>query len=318
MTHVLYDADRDGLLGGFAAWLALGDDDVRYTERTSREAAPDFVHADERPDRLILIDFAYPLDEIERLSARYDVLVIDHHKSFMEEVRQATGDAFYDDLDAHCAEVTLPSGAKFDYVYDRRRSGAGLAWDYFHVDPRPALIDHVEDYDLWRWAMPFTDEVCLGIDHLVSGAEGERAFDILRFYASRDLSDVIHLGHVLAAARDRIIEEAVARAQIVNFPVEIDVTVPAVLLTSLPKAYVSKACNAALDAYPEAMIAAHQYIDYGSREVGYGLRGRGDFDVGTVASVLGGGGHHNAAGFRLSMDAGDIGYFPTAWSPEEH
>ena len=34
-------------------------------------------------------------------------------------------------------------------------------------------------------------------------------------------------------------------------------------------------------------------------EVVYSLRSRGDFDVSKVAVELGGGGHHNAAGFTI-------------------
>jgi hypothetical protein len=42
-------------------------------------------------------------------------------------------------------------------VFDMDRSGASMAWDYFNSSwegDRPILVQHVEDYDIWRHRLP--------------------------------------------------------------------------------------------------------------------------------------------------------------------
>lgn len=48
----------------------------------------------------------------------------------------------------------------YDTVLDTNRSGAGIAWDYFHPgEPRPPVVDYVEDRDLWRFKLPMAKSV---------------------------------------------------------------------------------------------------------------------------------------------------------------
>jgi oligoribonuclease NrnB/cAMP/cGMP phosphodiesterase (DHH superfamily) len=57
------------------------------------------------------------------------VVVLDHHKSAQK------------DLD----------GVEFAQ-FDMNRSGAQMAWDYFHPnEPRPVHIEHIGDRDLWKF-----------------------------------------------------------------------------------------------------------------------------------------------------------------------
>src|SRR5690606_35880403 len=54
----------------------------------------------------------------------------------------------------------MPGVAIIYALIDQQRSGAGIAWDFFHPGvPRPALVNHVEDRDLWRFALPGTREI---------------------------------------------------------------------------------------------------------------------------------------------------------------
>lgn len=93
-------------------------------------------YGDEPPDcsdrDVIIVDFSYPRDVLEYMAEQAKSLrVLDHHKTAAA------------DLDGF-------PGA----IFDRDRSGAGLAWDELVGGKRPEIVDFVEDRDLWRYSLP--------------------------------------------------------------------------------------------------------------------------------------------------------------------
>src|SRR5262249_41598557 len=47
--------------------------------------------------------------------------------------------------------------------FDLNKSGARLAWEYFHPEKdTPELIEFIEDRDLWRWQIPRSKEFSAG------------------------------------------------------------------------------------------------------------------------------------------------------------
>jgi len=64
------------------------------------------------------------------------VIILDHHvtaQKILEEIKDNT---------------------KIHAVFDMNRSGAGITWDYFNPGkPRPALINYIEDRDLWKFVL---------------------------------------------------------------------------------------------------------------------------------------------------------------------
>lgn len=102
------------------------------------------VYQTEPPDvtnrDVYLVDFSYkrPVLEAMRERARR-VVVLDHHKTAEADLRDLPG---------------------VETVFDMNRSGATIAWGYWFggTDAPPALL-HVEDRDLWRFALPGTREI---------------------------------------------------------------------------------------------------------------------------------------------------------------
>jgi len=86
---------------------------------------------------VLLVDFSYKRDVVETmLETANSITLIDHHKTA------------WDDL------FDLISYGKIVASYDVEQSGAALAWRYLHgARHRPRLIDHIEDRDLWRFAL---------------------------------------------------------------------------------------------------------------------------------------------------------------------
>jgi oligoribonuclease NrnB/cAMP/cGMP phosphodiesterase (DHH superfamily) len=84
------------------------------------------------------------------------VLVLDHHKSAADDL------AFLPPPESWAAwrdsELSGPGAARA--LFDMNRSGAGIAWDFFFPGiPGPALINHIEDRDLWRFRLEGTREI---------------------------------------------------------------------------------------------------------------------------------------------------------------
>lgn len=85
----------------------------------------------------------HPFQIREFLEAGTKVILLDHHISNIDAVAPLLPQ-FMDDY-----PLLIENGC------DLERSGAGIAWDYFNKgQPRPAIINYVEDFDLWNWALP--------------------------------------------------------------------------------------------------------------------------------------------------------------------
>jgi len=129
MNYVLYHKNcTDGAGAAMAAHLKFGDN-AKYIPVQYGEPVPEI----ESGSDVFVLDFSYKRDVLLDLKSRMGKLVVlDHHKTAMEDL------------------IGLDF-AKFDM----KKSGAGLAWEYFHPDTdRPTLINLIEDQDLWL----FTDE----------------------------------------------------------------------------------------------------------------------------------------------------------------
>src|SRR3989344_9396253 len=128
-TIILYHADcPDGFGGAYAARKKFGD---------SAEYLP-VKHGKPPPGGLAgrkayLIDFCYPKDIMDTLVATAgSVTVLEHHEGMKNIVE------------------SMP-----EYVYDAKRSGATIAWNYFHPDEAvPTLLSYVEDGDLYKFVLP--------------------------------------------------------------------------------------------------------------------------------------------------------------------
>lgn len=127
---VLYHANcPDGFGGAYAAWKKFGNT-ASYRAVKHQLPLPEGLAS----ARVYLIDFCYAREEMEELASIVSSLVVlDHHEG-VEDVIEAQP----------------------EYVYDATRSGATIAWSYFHPDePVPEFLRIIMKGDLYQ---PFTDE----------------------------------------------------------------------------------------------------------------------------------------------------------------
>ena len=263
-----------------AAWVvrkALGPD-VEFHSSRYGDPAPDVTGKN-----VIIVDFSYKYDVLVALAdTAASVLVIDHHKTAMADLVDVPP------AELHYEAQAKNSTGKLHALFDMNRSGAGLAWDFFFpAQPRPPLINHIEDRDLWLFKLEGTREI---MADLFSYPQDFATWDRL-------FADEINWIRLDGVAINRQHQKTVAdlvhttkRRMLIGGH---DVPV-----ANLPFMFASDA--GALMA--EGELFAASYFDTPEGRT-FSLRSTdAGMDVSEIAKQYGGGGHRNAAGFKVSFD----------------
>lgn len=296
-----------------AAWVVrkfFGVDGVEFFAGTYQNAPPRI----ERGRRVILVDFSYKRDVLVpwMLDNGLDVLLIDHHKSAIEDFTAApyvmdmshwTGgplgwNRYLDNLGQDMCEG---AGSLVYTVFDMERSGAGLAWDFFFPnEPRPALIDRIEDRDLWKFKHPDTRAIQAAVFSYPYN------FDTWDMLFKADLNVLRTEGEAIERKHHKDVAELVGAFQ--RFMTIGGHRVP---VANLPYTLTSDAGHLMCEPYPGSTCHGDEMITppfaacYWDTREGrvFSLRSReGGMDVSEIAKQYGGGGHANASGFRVGFD----------------
>lgn len=130
-----------------AAWIvrkALGSAAVAFHAATYNREPPDV-----RGRNIVLVDFSYPRPALpaarpvleSMLEDAHSIRLLDHHVTARDDL----------------AGLTHP---KLTAVFDLDQSGVGVTWRHYFPDrPLPPLLAHVQDMDLYRFALPRTREI---------------------------------------------------------------------------------------------------------------------------------------------------------------
>lgn len=255
-----------------AAWVVckyFGDGRVDFHAGVYQELLPDVTDRD-----VVMVDFSYKLEPMRNIiKAAHTVLVIDHHKTALEVIEKL---------------VDVPLNTKFSYYFDLERSGAGLTWDYyFNGQPRPALIDHIEDRDLWKFALPGTREIQASVSSYPYD------FEVWDNLMAMPVESLQAEGVAIERKHFKDINELV---RVTKRRMKIGGHI--VPVANLPYTLTSDAGNMMAVGQPFAAC----YMDTPDGRV-FSLRSRPEgLDVSEIAKQYGGGGHKNAAGFRVGYD----------------
>ena len=261
-TYFYHANCTDGFTAAWAAWRT--DPTGTFTPVHYGQTLP------EPSTRLVyFLDFCPPRETLDDLSARHSVCVLDHHLT---------------------AQAALRGWEGGTQVFDMERSGAGIAWDWFHdVNRRPPLITYVEDRDLWRFKLQYSREINAYIGSWPYDFSRWSSIDTWLRTAFRDCRKEGAAILRAEAKMTAMICDQSTRAYVGGH------LVPVVNATSLW----SEVGNELLRRFPDAPFVA-SYGDHNSGNRVWSLRSRKEdtFDVSAIASMYGGGGHRNAAGFR--------------------
>lgn len=279
----IYHANcADGFTAAWVVYRALGDQ-VEFVAGVYGNPPPDVKGRD-----VLMVDFSYKRSVIEAmaLEAR-SILILDHHKSAAEDLAgflRPIGTGWQQHLDHVAADGHVVVYALFDMA----RSGAGIAWDYFHPgEERPHLVDYVEDRDLWRFNLPHSREINANI---FSYPYDFGAWDEIAKQLEGDFYTFVEAGAAIERKHHKDIGElvkALRRRMVIGGH---DVPV-----ANLPYTLTSDAGHLMAQGEPFAAC----YWDTPEGRV-FSLRAAdGGLDVSAIAKAYGGGGHAAAAGFRL-------------------
>jgi oligoribonuclease NrnB/cAMP/cGMP phosphodiesterase (DHH superfamily) len=260
-----------------------------------------FPDVDITGKNVLIADFSYKPDVLREMGAKAkSIVVLDHHKTAAADLADFRVDADFANsmtehpFDAEKAEKALnllgTIGRNIVALFDMDHSGAMLTWDFcFPGQPPSSLVKFIEDRDLWRFALPKTRAVSL---YLRSFPYDFDVWSEVSYRLDNTLS-VMDEAASIERFYDQKLAEMVPTATLKSIGKWKDVPV-----AHAPYAFASDLAHELLKKFPNAPFAAVAVDAYGSRT--YSLRSEDSReDVSEVAKTFGGGGHRNAAGFRV-------------------
>jgi oligoribonuclease NrnB/cAMP/cGMP phosphodiesterase (DHH superfamily) len=270
---VVYHGEcTDGFTAAWAAWKKLGDS-AEYVPAQYRPT--DVFDVDGR--EVYILDYCPTRVALEDYAKRASKLtVIDHHQSAED----------------------ICKGLDF-CIFDMKRSGAGMAWDYFHGTPRPALVDHVEDRDIWKWTVPRSRTVTAAIFSYPLGD-----FELWSWLADKielDLPSILLIGEALERADTKSVQSSKDNVSLRRFAGYADVPV-----VNASGVNISELLN---QLAPEDYFAVGWY-QRANGSFKYSVRSKGTFDCAKLSERFGGGGHKLAAAFVSSLPPWDLRELP--------
>jgi hypothetical protein len=216
---------------------------------------------------VLVVDFCPPEETlIEWSNIASNLLVLDHHPTTFSHPK---------------------------LIVDETKCGASLVWDTLFDDrPRPWLVRHIHDYDLWRHELPDT--------HAIIAAVNSYPLDDPRWHGWIEddegycLPALLIEGRALLRDEQRRLKDLKIRFTVVSK--FLGFTVPVTNVVASDKAVINRLGDDLGARFPFSVFwsldAAGSY-HYSFRS----SRAQADsVDVGFLAACLGGGGHVNAAG----------------------
>ncbi len=265
---ILYHGDcLDGFSAAYAAWKKFGDD-ARYIPLERGGALPEGL--DDRD--LYFLDFTYErkdMDHFVRIAR--SVTVLDHH-SGVREVTEA-----------------MPQ-----FVFDNNRSGAVIAWNYFHPDvPVPSLLSHIQDDDIFTYALEDTRAIiCYLSVQEFTFSSWDKMVALLENPDTRET--FLRTARIYAEYFELLAALAVEKAKLISFEgyeCYFATAHPFKPMKSLVGNLLAKKKG------PIALVVSAHPCGFG-----VSIRGDGSVDVSHIAQKYGGNGHKNSSGFLIPAD----------------
>jgi len=255
----------DGFGAAWAIRYALGED-VEFFKGIHQQPPPEVEGRD-----VLLVDFSYKKDVLEAmLKTAASITILDHHISAENDLSE------------------LLNSAELKGMFDMKRSGAMMAWQWFNEEQQPPkLIAHIQDRDLWLFKLEGTREINAALSSFPFDFD---VWDELMASSDDELEALKQNGEAIERKLQKDIRELITsgiRRMIIG---GYDVPV-----LNAPSAYVSDAGHIMSQDEPFAAC----YWDHANGR-SFSLRSSNTgVDVAEVAKGYGGGGHEKAAGFTV-------------------
>lgn len=257
----------DGFSGAWAAWKKFGTE-AQYFPVHHKDNPPPGL----KNKTIYFIDIIYNDQDVVKKIVRDNTMVmgLDHHITAKENIELCHA-----------------------HVFDNEKSGARIAWTYFHPEkPAPKLIQYIEDFDLWRFAMPFSKEIEISLNwedfefknwsRIANDLEDPQLFKKL---AEQGASALKYKKHFI----QRLVS---------NYAYPVTFEGKTILAINYPGMDSSDVGAYIYEKYPPMALVWSRVGD----TIKVSLRSDGSVDVAVIAQKYGGGGHASASGFSLSAN----------------
>jgi oligoribonuclease NrnB/cAMP/cGMP phosphodiesterase (DHH superfamily) len=264
----------DGTGSKYAAWKKFGDKAI-YLACQYGKPLPDFERGSET--EVFFLDYSTSRTELEALGeACGKVVVLDHHQTAREALEGC-------------------NHPKVEVVFDMERSGAVIAWNYFHPDDSvPMLLQYVQDRDLWKFKFGNDSKLIhAGLGTLKGN------MPLWNKYASNEnvLQDLVDTGEILLERDQAAVEAQVPRnVKVVNWEgYKCGFLNTGQLVSEMGHAmYSDETLNVDVGVCWFVLNDNTVILSLRSKQ-GSGV------DVSAIAKKYGGGGHPNSAGCRTTI-----------------
>lgn len=254
----------DGFAAALVVHLALAKD-VELFAGNYGQPAPDVTDRE-----VIIVDFSYPRVVMEKMADQAKhITMLDHHKSAMEDM----------------AGFSRPN---CKIIFDMKRSGAKMAWDYFTLPQSTDGLEfvlYIQDRDLWKKELQSSEEFTMGLRSY------PQDLDLWQSFYRRGPLRLIEEGIAVL----RYYRQLVEAAKKIAFEAELDGV--KVMVCNSTFALASDVAGELAEGRPFAAVFYETSEGYT-----YSLRSReGGMDVSAIAKKFGGGGHAQASGFKSKV-----------------
>ncbi|CAB4389499.1 unnamed protein product [Rhizophagus irregularis] len=288
LNYIIYHKDcSDGFGAAYSAWTRLGANATYFAAAHGAERPSD---SEIKGKRIGMFDFSYSNSIIKEIEKQAELLIIvDHHITAKGEL------------------IGRGDEKERNYHFDMDKSGARLAWEFFYPNKEvPLLIRHIEDKDLWRFALPNTKEFSAYWHNV------PREFETYDQYVKDEglIKKVIETGTHILNYKNEVVKQLVEKHAVKR---NLTLTVnqlpasPNKPPQSVTKQFVVYIINSiimqselgnALAKIEDADFGLVWNYDAKEKQYVVSLRSLDEkADVSQIAKVFGGGGHRNASGF---------------------
>lgn len=262
INTVIYHANcNDGFGACYSAWKLLGSR-CEYIAASHGDPPPDV-----KGKRVAILDYSFNNATTKAMIADAEALiVIDHHKSAVVELHDIS-----------------------NTIFDMKKSGAMLAWEFFHPGKEPPkFIQYIQDRDLWKWELAYSKEFSAAFDMVPWEFD-----EYEKFEDDSVFDDAVKRGSYILAYSKTVIKKVCDKASSRKFGNFDVLVVNSSHWMSELGSNLAKDCD----------FAMIWYYDHDEKNYRCSLRSFHDtVDVSEVAKKFGGGGHRKAAGFVLGAD----------------
>ena len=261
INTVIYHAHcNDGFGACYSAWKLLGNR-CEYIACSHGDPAPDV-----KGKRVAILDFSFDNATTKQMIEDAEALVvIDHHKSAVVELHDIS-----------------------NTIFDMKKSGAMLAWNFFHPGKEPPkFIQYIQDRDLWKWELPYSKEFSAAFDMVPWEFD-----EYEKFEDDSVFDDAVKRGSYILAYSKTVVKKVCDKASKRKFGEHDVMVVNSSHWMSEIGSNLAKDCD----------FAMIWYYDHDDKHYRCSLRAFHDtIDVSEISKKFGGGGHRKAAGFVLPL-----------------